>query len=387
MTELSLEQYNSYVGAIYSAAAEPSMWESFFALLSRSFGNARVGFHCHDHSFGTGIGDLAYGFDPEFVASYRQEYASLNPYTRAQAVRPIGEVQPGTSLLDRDQFRKTRWYQEWICPQEDIGAGAGITVYRDASRLLRLSLHIRFRDEEKLQPTLEDTLGLLAPHLMRAFGIGRGLCGQMIGMEVQAALNGLPSAVLLVDGKARIRHANRAAEEMLRVQEFVAGRKRCLTFLDGSANQAFRSAVNSIATSDFLSLGGEIIAYSSSGRKSVEVAVAPYMPTWEHPGDVFHWLEERMPCAVVCVMERLPRRVPDQRELTSRFGLTAAETALSEALLSGMTLKQFAQARGVSIHTVRAQLGAVFEKTGVSQQSQLVALLAADQGPRTGSRC
>ena len=53
-------------------------------------------------------------------------------------------------------------------------------------------------------------------------------------------------------------------------------------------------------------------------------------------------------------------------------GLTAAETALVAALANGATVTEFAAQRGVSIHTARNQLKAVFQKTGARRQTELL---------------
>ena len=370
MADLSLEQYDAYVGMIYSAAMQPGRWKQFLSLLSQSFNSARVAFHCYDYASDESVGTLAEGFDPGFLASYGRHYAALSPYSDQQAQGPVGVVTGSRQLVDRDLFLETEFYHEWIRPQEDIAAGAGITVWRDLGRFLRLGCNIRLQDEERLQPMLEETLERLAPHLRRAFTIGRRLGG-----EATAGLDDVPSAVYLVDSRARIRHLNPAGEKMLRAQEFVVGRNDRLAFLDRPADRAFQTAVHSIAMSDFVSLGGDMIANSPTSGRTAAVTVAPFMSEPVVDGDIFQWKEDGVPRAIVCVHE-LPGRELDRSQLAKRYGLTAAEAALAEAMLQGQTLMQFAQVRGVSIHTARTQLKAVFEKTGVSQQSQLVALLA-----------
>ncbi|ESQ74050.1 hypothetical protein [Asticcacaulis sp. AC402] len=62
--------------------------------------------------------------------------------------------------------------------------------------------------------------------------------------------------------------------------------------------------------------------------------------------------------------------------LAELYGLTAAETALAEALLRGETIDTFADSRNVRMTTVRSQLSSVMRKTDTERQSQLVALLS-----------
>jgi DNA-binding CsgD family transcriptional regulator len=61
--------------------------------------------------------------------------------------------------------------------------------------------------------------------------------------------------------------------------------------------------------------------------------------------------------------------------LKSRFGLSGAETDIALALADGKDIVRIAQLRGVTPHTVRSQLKAIFHKTGARSQAQLVAIV------------
>ena len=70
--------------------------------------------------------------------------------------------------------------------------------------------------------------------------------------------------------------------------------------------------------------------------------------------------------------------------LRRSFGLTVAETRLAAKLKEGLSLKEAAAALGVSFHTVRNQLRAVFDKVGLTRQSDLVKALT-DLGGLAGA--
>jgi len=61
--------------------------------------------------------------------------------------------------------------------------------------------------------------------------------------------------------------------------------------------------------------------------------------------------------------------------LKSRFGLSSAEIDIALALADGKDIVRIAQLRGVTPHTVRSQLKAIFHKTGARSQAQLVAIV------------
>ena len=54
------------------------------------------------------------------------------------------------------------------------------------------------------------------------------------------------------------------------------------------------------------------------------------------------------------------------------LGLSPAESKVTLALSKGQEIHQISEAHGVSIHTVRAQLRSIFEKTGAKTQIQLI---------------
>jgi DNA-binding CsgD family transcriptional regulator len=66
---------------------------------------------------------------------------------------------------------------------------------------------------------------------------------------------------------------------------------------------------------------------------------------------------------------------PDSTAFAKAFGLSRAETALASLLATGLSPRQAAEQLGVTYETARTQLKAVFAKTGVHRQNELVALL------------
>ena len=61
--------------------------------------------------------------------------------------------------------------------------------------------------------------------------------------------------------------------------------------------------------------------------------------------------------------------------LRNRYGLTAAEIAVAERLMNGDTPQQAAAALGIKVSTARFHLAALFRKTEMRRQAELVRLL------------
>jgi len=69
------------------------------------------------------------------------------------------------------------------------------------------------------------------------------------------------------------------------------------------------------------------------------------------------------------------RELPDAAVIQGLFDLTPAEARIARALGGGMTIGQIASSTGASAATVRNQVQAVFGKTGMHRQADLVGLL------------
>src|SRR5690606_35577810 len=66
---------------------------------------------------------------------------------------------------------------------------------------------------------------------------------------------------------------------------------------------------------------------------------------------------------------------PDPSVVAAAFELTPAEAQVAAQLARGVSAVEIAAERGVSTQTIRAQIRAVFEKTGIKRQSDLIRLL------------
>ena len=80
--------------------------------------------------------------------------------------------------------------------------------------------------------------------------------------------------------------------------------------------------------------------------------------------------------AILVISDLTRPPVTDAALLAQVFDLTSAEARLAVALCDGCDLATAARNFGISRHTIRSQLKAVFAKTGARRQAELVARLA-----------
>ena len=62
----------------------------------------------------------------------------------------------------------------------------------------------------------------------------------------------------------------------------------------------------------------------------------------------------------------------------ARWGLTAAEREVAWLAIKGFSIAEIAEIRGAKVGTVKAQLGAVYRKAGVSRRAELLGSLVEE---------
>ena len=213
-------------------------------------------------------------------------------------------------------------------------------------------------------------LDILRPHLLRASILAArlGLERSRSAVAALAAL-GLPAAVVAANGAAI------ATNDLLEASSTIirAGAGGRLSLRTPAAQTLFNDAL------DRLALG------SASPPRSIPVPAAP-----DAPAAVIHVLPLKGAAldifaggqSLVIVAALLETASPGEDVLGGLFDLTPAEARVARGLVEGDTISTLAATLGVSEATIRTQLRAIFSKTGVHRQPDLIRLLSGlSQGP------
>lgn len=374
MLDVAEERYGALVRRVYSAGLDRARWSDFLADLSKLIGRSWLALHGHDTRRNVNLGFLTHNYSPDHHASYLQHFAGRNPWNARAARVPVGAVIHSQILLEPGVLKRTEFYNDWIRPQEDIGTGAGVTLFRDRERFLRLSCNVRFRDLESMEARLLGLLEAIGPHIQASFQLSRRLAGARVGPHYQDALQLVPDPILLLDHTGRVTLANSAAERLMQhTKGFAVGADRRLVLSDQSAQQAIDAALTSIAAG----------TANPAAAITVQTGAAPLV------AELFPFVSGEAPVRppLVLLLDGLPTAILMLRRSTTplrdalaiaaeRHGWSPTETALCRHLLDGGSVRSFSERRGVSFHTARNQMRSVLEKAGVQRQSALVALVA-----------
>jgi DNA-binding CsgD family transcriptional regulator len=266
----------------------------------------------------------------------------------------------------------TQFYAEWLRPQRfEHVLMALLAPSADLIGGLFLARTTRS------SPFTDDALAALRslqPHLGRAVQVRLRLeAASAAERQALEALDVVEQAVLLVDANAAVRHANRAAEALLRSGglKTVAGALACD---HPDETRALRRLVGKASTDQGHADDGTLVVRRRSGQRPLSVLVAPLR------GGVSFQLE--LPAtAILLVMDPEQARPAADGHLRALYGLTRAEARIAQALLEADRLADVADNLGVTLSTVRTHLQRTFEKTDTRRQSELLRLLLAHRLP------
>lgn len=341
----------------------------------------------HDLSRHRDIGLKFAGFAPDSISSFLTHYSTINPLAPGLTGHPPGRVYTGDDLIERQAFLRTEFYNDWVAPQDDIQAGCGVNLFNDGSRFFALAGNFNPRDEERLGVPLAKLLAEVGPHLKRSFSLMRSFGDSIVRSDYEQFLNVLSSAVIVLDGKGRACHINPKAAELIERGTLLSLSKAGEPgFLDPIADAQMDKVREAIAGSSPQDIPHSLNATDIRHHLSYEVTVVPFSGRGQLEDEFPEFDLQLRPAAIMC-LELID--TPDEiarKVLASRYRLTRTEADLAWALFQGLTLNEIAEQRGVSIHTVRNQIKAVFLKTEVSRQSELVRLVAGLANPHLGTQ-
>jgi DNA-binding CsgD family transcriptional regulator len=173
--------------------------------------------------------------------------------------------------------------------------------------------------------------------------------------------------MLIVDGKGLIVHLNSEA------MDFLDCGLNDLIIKTGYLTKSQNTNKGRLATlitdaTGTPALGGAMFL---SSNNALQVFITPLVAETSIDSDLQKTL------ALIFVIDTTKSQSLSTLNLLGKlYGFSSAELKVATALLSGKSPEEYSQQNGASINTVRSQLKALFRKTGVRGQSELLVLLS-----------
>jgi len=307
-------------------------------------------------------GDLAAHGQVAYLAYYR----NLTPF----ANQPLDTVFTERDVMDEHAWQTSSYYRE-CCQPNDICHVMGADISTAEGGLLRLRITrpqaaLAFDDGNRALCTR------LLPHLRRSLHV-HNLLGrsESLGSLYAQAINRLSVAVLVLDETGHVLQLNAVAQELLAQADglkLVGGR---LEATYPSDNRELHKLIR------------ETFKAYESGQTQPREALPVSRPSGEvslgvviKPVPVQAWAEGKgRPTMVVYICDAVSKSQASNAMARQLFNFTPAETALALELANGLSLEEAAENLHIMRNTARAHLRAIFSKTGVRRQAELVRVM------------
>lgn len=382
MRRISKSDVDKLIDAIYEAGADPERWQG---VLDKALQHVDA----HSGQLWSPLTPVEAGglvFSRNIAESLRPQYLAhywkhdlWNQRTVERGLVVQGSVYTEGRLTEEREWRASVIYNEFM-RQQDIYRMCGGVVTDGREEFPFVAL-LGYRDANQVPFDKAETAFFqsLLPHLRRALKLRSRLSAAETTSPAEMALQALGIAALALDGNARVRFANTAAERLLSTHPAARLRHGCLR-LAGSGEQRRLEELLRHSANRMRDLAPQAPTTITVGQLPGPRLILSFVPAMQGAlnggGEVV---------ALVFLRSAGDASSLTRRELQAAYGLSNAEADLVLALTSGASLQEHATERGVAHSTVRTQLNQAMAKIGVSRQSDLVRTVLTGHLPIIGN--
>jgi DNA-binding CsgD family transcriptional regulator len=369
------QKLTDLIGNIYDTALDAAAWTDALPGINRFVGGEACGIFSKDSISKLGSTHHYHGADPYYIQLYSDTHSKFDPL----AVLPhLGQVVTIPDLVAYEEYRQGRFYREWLLPQGFVDAANVVLQHPgpDPAVLLTVLPSNRRMVEKDMRWRIE----FIVPHVQRALRITTAIgLKQTECVTLSSSLDGLSTAVFLIDAAGQILHSNTAACTLLKTNE-------CLRCVNGrliassvEVNQSLRKALVRISNSGIANESVALPLGRCDGERYVAHVVALAS------GLIGRAFETANKAVAALFVRKASLQAHCAVELIAKiYKLTRSETRVLLAIIEVGGVPETADALGIGETTVRTHLYRIFSKTGVSRQADLVKLAAEFSDPLIG---
>lgn len=363
-----LKPYSDLIEHIYDAALEPERWNDVVTRVNEFVGGQACGLFSKHAISKFGVTHYYCGADPHYIQLYSDTHCKFDPLT---TLPRFGEVVSIPDLVPYDEYRRGRFYQEWLSPQGCVDA-ANVVLDQSTPNcpVLMTVLSRSMVDAEMLR-----RISLIVPHAHRALVINKSIeRKQSEAAALADVLDGLSAGVFLVDANCRIVHVNASAQAMLQADDFLRSINGQLAARNTHAHAALREIFT--AEPEAAIAKGRAVPLSAHDGAQYIAHVLPLASVVRGDSSLSH------KAVAALLVRKVEVDVQSGGEIIGRtYDLTPAELRVLLAIVDGGGVREVAQTLGLAETTVKTHLHRVFAKTGASRQADLVKLAAGYANP------
>jgi len=385
-TNEELKRLSNLIGLIYEGATDPSRWTKDILPAMAEYVEAPACIlYSVLHTPQNGGYFFLHGITQEHVDHYVHKHYAEDVWKIALAEKKLyitGNVVLGDELIPRAQLLASNFYSECLSRNKNmVQLISGIVFGMDSTTsvpgvcsFFRGLHHPDFDEENRAR------MRLVLPHLSRSLGVMQRLRSAELTVATSlAALDRLPSGVLLMDDTGKVSFVNRSAQRMLEDGDGLRLRKLTntaglgdLVAEDAAASQAISGAISATLNRDpsatpHFSKCVTVPRTSGLARYTLQFSALGEHNEFGAGSGAF--------AAIIFINDGAQEVEVDPALLQSAYELTPAEARVAVALLESSSAQEVAGKLGTSPHTVHTQIKHIYAKLGVDTRTRFVKLL------------
>lgn len=367
LSDMSMAEYDQLIGQIYDAALDTQR----LVLALRQIR------HLFKANFVTLIlrsSDDTY-ISPMIVAGNVDGEGEITDYTFYHDTEPfcslpIDQVFTVDDIMTESEWTRSAFYLFHCCPYDAYHL-LGVDISTPDGGKLRFRIS-RPKSDPKFSASARAMCKALVPHLRRAMCMQSLLDrSESLGSLYSQTISRLSVATLLLDKNGHVLQFNPVAREIIDSNDglkLVGGRLEATYPSDNRGLQRLMRQAFSRQAQDGANVAEAISIARPSRRVSLGVVIEP-IPSHELMDGKGH------PAAVVYIRDAVGKSLASSAMIKQLYNLTPAETCLALELANGLSLEEAAERLNIRHNTARAHLRAIFSKTGVCRQTELVRIM------------
>lgn len=353
---------------LYSTALDARQWPRALDALSELIGGNGALMFVRD--LGPAWLQMSAASTRYLAADIEQYLSSLAKDEELRWVHVLDELPPRTIQSDADIWPDPQVYDAMPSVQflRKLHLYHRVAVRPCAHGGWRDALTVLFGDSrDGIRPDESRRLALLVPHVARAIEMQRPF--QLLRSRfggVLAVLDRLGIGVLILSERGEIAISNHEADRILDANDGVGRSSQSRIVASDPATDARLRAAIGHAPRLEAALRNATIELPRRGGG--EPYLADLVPLHEPGGE----LDAAFRGVLVTLIDPEHREMVSIEGLANSYGLTSTETLVCRLLAQGMTLREIADSRDVSLDTVKSQSRAIYAKTNTRNRSELV---------------
>jgi DNA-binding CsgD family transcriptional regulator/PAS domain-containing protein len=369
------EQHLDLIAAIYDTALDSKEWVACARAIEEALSGAVIAICLALPRRGVRGAVVAPSFDPAFLKSYREHYATLDPFAPYVEHLAVGALESCEQYVAVTQLRQTAFYNEWMAPQ-GFAAKPMLRGVIDRSEHGVATIYIFHPQGAGRWRHAEQHLGeLLMPHLRRAVQLHHRMAKFELSQEAfNDAVDYLPIGLMLLDAHGHILTANHAAESLIARGDGLLLDRDGLHARDAKVTWELRRAIADAA--QVRESNGEdrgfgaaraILLPRTSGCRPLEALVTS-LRAKEDRGD------PEQPVAALFLSDPEHETHTTAKVLRRFYDFTNSEASLACELANGQSIDDAAGCLGITRESARTRVKHLMAKTDTHRQGALVRL-------------